>query len=178
MPEIQNPTVSVKKVYGRPDVAFSPIHDEQCLAITVSYDAVFSGLERQLPNCHFGYRETITLKGTMGLGQLSPGDLEVPDEPGSITIPRKVTRLVAMSFLTRYFGVIGDIPIQCTISLSLIPNPHRSQDTNTITIPGVRYRTTSLVAGIAKAVFWIQDQLLGRYQPDSEGSPSVEGHGG
>jgi hypothetical protein len=176
MPDILNPTVSVRKVYGWPDFAFAPVHDQPSLEITVTYDAVFSGLERQLPNCHFGYHEYILLKGT--IAQLSSEAIDVPDAPGSITVPRQVTRLVAMSFLHRYFGVLNAIPIQCTITLRPSPNPEKSQDTNTITLPGARYRTTALVGRIAEAVFWIQDQLLGRYQPDSEGSPSVEGHGG
>jgi hypothetical protein len=59
--------------------------------------------------------------------------------------------------------------VQARITVALEPEHRQVVDTNVVKLPGARYGTTAAVATIAKAAYWVRDQLFGRMSPDREG---------
>lgn len=164
MPGILNPTLTVEEIVAEPDLGYNTTRGKvPTLVITVSYELALSSMERQLPRHHFGYWESIVVKGTR-IGTLISGFLEIPEGEPPITLPREVTRLVEKKFLTDQLGLFGSIPIQCTISVAPEPSPSRKADTNTVTLPGAQYWSTVALAQIVNTMFWIRDQAMGRYE--------------
>jgi hypothetical protein len=165
LPIIRNPQISVEEIFAEPELGYVTTTGKvPTLAITVAYEAIINGQERKLPPIGYGFRERIVVQGTMA--QLSFDFLPVTKDQEDLSLLREKTVLVEKKLITDDLGVLGSIPIQCAISIAIEPDPRRTEYTNTVNVPGAQFRSTAAVVRIADAVFWLRDQLIGRWSPE------------
>jgi hypothetical protein len=163
MPGIRNPRLTVTETVAEPDIGnLTTPGSVPCLAMTVTYEAMFKGMELDLPP-GYGFRERISVDGSFV--QLSFEMISVsPDGPQ--VVPREVSALVDKSLVIGNAGPLETIPIQCTITLAAEPDTRASAETNVVELPGIPVDTPVGEAPtvLQRVLTWIE-RLITQREP-------------
>jgi hypothetical protein len=163
MPEILDPLLTVEETLAEPTILY-PGKPKlvPTLLITVTYTARFYEDERKLPPLGFGFWERIVGKG-VGSVEL----LDVTPGSGVQDIPRAQTFSVEKSILTNAFGVIGPIPVQCRIIVSIdVDRIRREKWTNEVKLAGLSVGSSPAQAPtvLIRLLSWVE-RLITRREP-------------
>jgi hypothetical protein len=163
VPDISDPHVTVEEILDVPAVPGSE-RLVPFLVITVTYQASFYETERKLPSISYGFWEQIDAIGVVTLGREY---LDVTPGSGTQVIPREKTFYVEKRHFTRAFGLIGPIPIQCRITISIdVDRVSREALTNEVKLAGLSVDSSVAEAPtvLTRVLSWVE-RLITRREP-------------